>query len=89
MPGFNTGYNTFDYTLMAPDDNNSDGEGTSSAFEMKAADFAELLLMPGNGTCVDCKTKNPDWGSPALGILFCFKCSGVHRYVHVLYLIRR
>lgn len=30
---------------------------------------------------VDCGEGRPDWGSPKLGILFCFKCSGIHRCV--------
>jgi ADP-ribosylation factor GTPase-activating protein 1 len=52
---------------------------TTSNFEMDPAVFEELQTMDGNGFCVDCGSKNPDWGSPSLGILFCFKCSGVHR----------
>jgi Putative GTPase activating protein for Arf len=42
--------------------------------------FLELQnTIPGNRSCVDCNGKDPDWGSPALGILFCFQCSGKHR----------
>jgi Putative GTPase activating protein for Arf len=28
---------------------------------------------------VDCGAPKPDWGSPKLGIFFCFRCSGIHR----------
>lgn len=52
---------------------------TASNFEMDPGVFEELQKMDGNGLCVDCGAKNPDWGSPSLGILFCFKCGGVHR----------
>lgn len=52
----------------------------SSDYEMKMDDYLELQKMPGNDVCVDCGVnKQPDWGSPALGILFCFQCSGIHR----------
>lgn len=52
----------------------------SSDYEMKVDDYLELQRMPGNDVCADCGIgKQPDWGSPALGILFCFSCSGIHR----------
>ena len=73
------GYHTFDDKVVAavvPPTPPS-----SSSVEMKSEDFAALQQLPGNDRCVDCGTKSPDWGSPALGILFCLKCSGVHRYV--------
>lgn len=50
--------------------------------EMRPADFAFLQTLPGNDACVDCEKNKPDWGSPKLGILFCFECSGRHRYVY-------
>lgn len=49
--------------------------------EMKEEDYAVLKMMPGNDVCADCDQRKPDWGSPHLGILFCFQCSGKHRYV--------
>jgi hypothetical protein len=52
----------------------------NSDYEMKVDDFMELQQLPGNDVCVDCGVNtHPDWGSPALGILFCFRCSGIHR----------
>jgi Putative GTPase activating protein for Arf len=52
----------------------------NSDFEMKVDDYLELQQLPGNDVCADCGvSKQPDWGSPALGILFCFQCSGIHR----------
>ena len=49
--------------------------------EMRPADYAYLQTLPGNDVCVDCGRNKPDWGSPKLGILFCFECSGRHRHV--------
>jgi Putative GTPase activating protein for Arf len=52
----------------------------SSDYEMKVDEYLELQTLPGNDVCADCGVnKQPDWGSPALGILFCFQCSGIHR----------
>lgn len=68
----NNGYNTF-----------KQGVPADAAAEMKPQDFAALQKLPGNDLCVDCGAKSPDWGSPAYGILFCLKCSGVHRYVAI------
>jgi Putative GTPase activating protein for Arf len=77
-----SGYHTFDnepqLDSMAAAAAHNVNE-SSSEYEMKADDFTALQAMDGNLQCVDCRAKNPDWGSPALGILFCFKCSGVHR----------
>jgi ADP-ribosylation factor GTPase-activating protein 1 len=47
--------------------------------EMQEKDFEMLQQLEGNTLCIDCGTANPDWGSPSLGILFCFQCSGQHR----------
>jgi ADP-ribosylation factor GTPase-activating protein 1 len=44
----------------------------------------ELRSLPGNDSCVDCGTKNPQWASVSYGTLFCLECSGQHRYVYLL-----
>ncbi|KAL7566266.1 hypothetical protein ACA910_011326 [Epithemia clementina (nom. ined.)] len=46
---------------------------------MNPKDFSFLQNLPGNLECIDCGAAKPDWGSPKLGILFCFQCSGLHR----------
>lgn len=38
-----------------------------------------LQEIPGNTTCADCQSPDPDWASINLGILVCKECSGVHR----------
>uniref|UniRef100_A0A8D2GBA6 Arf-GAP domain-containing protein n=1 Tax=Theropithecus gelada TaxID=9565 RepID=A0A8D2GBA6_THEGE len=35
--------------------------------------------VQGNSHCVDCEIQNPNWASLNLGVLMCFKCSGIHR----------
>ena len=62
---------------MAPISNND----PSSLCQMDSSEFAALQELPGNTQCVDCSVPNPDWGSPNLGILMCFQCSGRHRCV--------
>jgi hypothetical protein len=55
---------------------------SSSSYQMPVAVYDELRgpeQYPGNRYCVDCGAPSPDWGSPKLGILMCFQCSGVHR----------
>lgn len=47
--------------------------------------FHNIQQIPGNKFCIDCNAKEPDWGSPSFGILFCFTCSGKHRYVLYIY----
>jgi hypothetical protein len=35
--------------------------------------------LPGNSTCVDCSSRNPEWASITYGVLICTKCAGRHR----------
>ncbi|TIA88003.1 hypothetical protein E3P99_02838 [Wallemia hederae] len=39
----------------------------------------DILKVPGNGQCADCKASNPRWASYSLGIFLCMPCASVHR----------
>ncbi|KAI8332434.1 hypothetical protein BC941DRAFT_402556 [Chlamydoabsidia padenii] len=39
----------------------------------------ELLKIPGNEYCADCRSKNPRWASYSLGVFLCVRCAGIHR----------
>ncbi|EOR03791.1 Stromal membrane-associated protein 2 [Wallemia ichthyophaga EXF-994] len=39
----------------------------------------DILKVPGNGNCADCKASNPRWSSYSLGIFLCMPCASVHR----------
>jgi len=47
--------------------------------EMPPADRAIVEGLPGNSSCMECGTLNPEWASVTLGILLCLDCSGRHR----------
>jgi hypothetical protein len=38
-----------------------------------------MTSLPGNSTCVDCSSRNPEWASITYGVLICTKCAGRHR----------
>ncbi|XP_020678905.1 ADP-ribosylation factor GTPase-activating protein AGD2 isoform X1 [Dendrobium catenatum] len=42
-----------------------------------------LRYIPGNDSCAECGSPEPDWASLNLGILICIECSGVHRNLGV------
>ncbi|ORY89134.1 hypothetical protein BCR35DRAFT_262791, partial [Leucosporidium creatinivorum] len=39
----------------------------------------ELLKLPGNDVCADCRSRNPRWASWDHGIFICVQCAGIHR----------
>ncbi len=39
----------------------------------------EVMKLPGNERCADCRAKHPDWASLNLGVIICMECSGCHR----------
>jgi Putative GTPase activating protein for Arf len=81
------GYNAFgdefatssSSSVTAPSSRRQQQPQAPSPHQMTAAVFDELKQLAGNKQCVDCGEPAPDWGSPKLGILMCFQCSGVHR----------
>lgn len=45
--------------------------------------LAQLLKLPENAECMDCRARNPTWASTNLGVFLCIRCSGLHRQVGV------
>uniref|UniRef100_A0A0D3F7Y3 ADP-ribosylation factor GTPase-activating protein AGD2 n=1 Tax=Oryza barthii TaxID=65489 RepID=A0A0D3F7Y3_9ORYZ len=45
--------------------------------------FNHLRNIPGNDSCAECRSPDPDWASLNLGILICIECSGAHRNLGV------
>ncbi|XP_059809544.1 arf-GAP with dual PH domain-containing protein 1 isoform X2 [Hypanus sabinus] len=41
----------------------------------------EIVQRPGNGVCADCGLPEPEWASTTLGIFICLNCSGIHRNI--------
>lgn len=50
----------------------SDDERDAIFLELKESDIE-------NNTCVDCGSKDPEWGSATLAVFICIECSGQHR----------
>uniref|UniRef100_A0A1B8Y019 Arf-GAP with coiled-coil, ANK repeat and PH domain-containing protein n=1 Tax=Xenopus tropicalis TaxID=8364 RepID=A0A1B8Y019_XENTR len=42
-----------------------------------------VLRVPGNASCCDCRTAEPEWASINLGVTLCIECSGIHRSLGV------
>ncbi|KAM4691156.1 arf-GAP with dual PH domain-containing protein 2 [Rhinophrynus dorsalis] len=39
----------------------------------------DMLKLPENSQCADCRKPDPDWASCKFGVFVCLQCSGVHR----------
>src|ERR1700744_2663417 len=39
----------------------------------------QLLLLPVNKYCADCKISDPRWAVYNFGIFVCIRCAGIHR----------
>ncbi|KAF9453317.1 ArfGap-domain-containing protein [Macrolepiota fuliginosa MF-IS2] len=60
----------------------STSSGTNKlATERNQRIVLELVSVPGNDVCADCKTRNPRWASYNLGIFICVGCASVHRKI--------
>jgi Arf-GAP/coiled-coil/ANK repeat/PH domain-containing protein len=57
-------------------EDNKSSEGHDDIFNL-------LRSIPGNDSCAECRSPDPDWASLNLGILFCIECSGAHRNLGV------
>jgi len=45
--------------------------------------IAQLLLLPENKYCFDCRSKNPKWCSSNIGVFLCYQCTARHRSMGV------
>ncbi|AQK53788.1 ADP-ribosylation factor GTPase-activating protein AGD2 [Zea mays] len=57
-------------------EDNKSSEGHDDIFNL-------LRNIPGNDSCAECRSPDPDWASLNLGILICIECSGAHRNLGV------
>ncbi|KAF8692914.1 hypothetical protein HU200_039272 [Digitaria exilis] len=57
-------------------EDNKSSEGHDDIFNL-------LRNIPGNDSCAECRSPDPDWASLNLGILMCIECSGAHRNLGV------
>uniref|UniRef100_A0AAR2L6Q9 Un-named sa1614 n=1 Tax=Pygocentrus nattereri TaxID=42514 RepID=A0AAR2L6Q9_PYGNA len=57
--------------------------GESSVEDLTRSITEDILRMPGNNVCCDCRAPDPTWISTNLGILTCIECSGIHREMGV------
>lgn len=54
--------------------------GPIKRFPMRPEEHNALAKLPGNDACIDCMgTKEVEWASVSFGILFCSRCSEVHK----------
>lgn len=57
-------------------------KGTSTNRIVNPA-LEQILRRPENMTCAECGCPDPQWISVNLGVVFCIKCSGIHRSLGV------
>lgn len=55
----------------------------SKSSEAHSDAINHLRNIPGNDSCAECRSPDPDWASLNLGILICIECSGAHRNLGV------
>lgn len=72
-------------TNMSSNRQNVDSTSVGSEKVKKVRIWEQLVKIPGNNECCDCKSPNPRWASINLGITLCIECSGVHRSLGVHY----
>lgn len=51
----------------------------SSLHPLPPACFRLLKSLSGNGRCMDCGARHPEWAAVSYGALVCLQCSGRHR----------
>ncbi|TVU29140.1 hypothetical protein EJB05_20692 [Eragrostis curvula] len=77
------------YGNLAADNHRPSGSGDTVSHEDNSSseghdDIPNLLRnIPGNDSCAECRSPDPDWASLNLGILICIECSGAHRNLGV------
>ncbi|KAF9448832.1 ArfGap-domain-containing protein [Macrolepiota fuliginosa MF-IS2] len=47
--------------------------------ERNSKTLRELVKLPENKVCADCKRNDPRWASWNIGVFLCIRCSGIHR----------
>ncbi|CAG8470957.1 5444_t:CDS:10 [Ambispora leptoticha] len=58
--------------------------GTSDSLQKtNRPSIQQIMELPGNDICVDCKSSDPQWASTNFGTLLCIECSGIHRSLGV------
>ncbi|CAG0887159.1 unnamed protein product [Darwinula stevensoni] len=57
--------------------------GKSPARGAKSMGVPQLMRVPGNELCADCRTPDPKWASINIGVTLCIECSGIHRSLGV------
>lgn len=51
----------------------------SKVSDRNQRELLELLKVPGNSTCADCRANAPRWAAWNWGVFLCMTCAGLHR----------